>query len=113
MHELPVAKRIIEIASQAAAERGAGSVQRIYLVLGDDAGVLADSIRLYFDLIAAGGPCEHAQLEFERVKPMLRCEACGRLFERKPFDFACPCGGEGRPTEIGREFYVKAIEVEP
>lgn len=112
MHELPITRRIIDIASQAAAERGAGRITKIYLVVGDASGYMADSIQLYFDLISAGSPCEGAALDFEFVKSMLKCETCGALFERKPFDFTCPCGGQGRPTEIGREFYVKAIEVE-
>ena len=62
--------------------------------------------------ISAGGLCEGAAVEFETIPSMLRCETCGDLFKRKPFDFTCPCGGQGRPTDIGREFYVKAIEVE-
>ena len=112
MHELPITQRIIDISSDAARERGAGKVTEIQLVVGDASGYMADSIQLYFDLISAGSLCEGACLTFEFVKSMLKCESCGRLFERKPFDFSCPCGGQGRPTEIGREFYVKAIEVE-
>ncbi len=112
MHELPITRRIIEIASRAALERGGAKIAKIQLVVGDASGCMADSIQLYFDLISAGTPCEGASLSFERIRSMLMCETCGRLFERKPFDFTCPCGGQGRPTEIGREFYVKAIEVE-
>ena len=112
MHELPITQRIIEIASSAARERGAKKVTKILLVAGDDSGYMPDSIWLYFDLVSAGSLCEGASVEFETVKSMLRCEACGQFFERKPFHFTCPCGGQGWPTEIGREFYVKAIEVE-
>ncbi len=113
MHELPITQRVIDIASEAARARGAGKITQIQLVIGDASGYMADSIELYFDLISAGSLCEGAKLSFEFVKSMLRCDTCGQLFERKPFDFTCPsCGGQGRPTEIGREFYVKAIEVE-
>ena len=112
MHELPITQRIIEIASAAARERGAKKVTRILVVAGDDSGYMPDSIQLYFDLVSAGSLCEGATVEFETVKSMLRCEACDQLFARKPFDFTCPCGGQGRPTDIGREFYEKAIEVE-
>ena len=112
MHELPITQRIIEIASAAARERGAKKVTRILVVAGDDSGYMPDSIQLYFDLVSAGSLCEGATVEFETVKSMLRCEGCGQLFARKPFDFTCPCGGQGRPTDIGRELYVKAIEVE-
>ena len=112
MHELPITQRIIQIASDAARERGAKRVTKICVVAGDGSGYMPDSIQLYFDLISAGTLCEGAAVEFEAVKSMLKCEQCGRLFERKPFDFTCPCGGQGRPTDIGRAFYVKSIEVE-
>jgi hydrogenase nickel incorporation protein HypA/HybF len=112
VHEYPIAKHIVEIAQKAALEQGAHSVSRIMLVVGDATGYLADCIKLYFDLIAAGSICEGAEIEIERVKAKLRCETCGQLFERKPFSFDCPCGGQGLPTGIGQEFYVKAIEVE-
>ena len=106
MHEYPLARRIIEIC----AERGAKKVKTVTLVVGEASGIVADAIRLYFDIISKGTVCENAKIAVETIKPMLRCGACGRLFERKPFEFSCPCGGEGGPTEIGREFYVKSIE---
>jgi hydrogenase nickel incorporation protein HypA/HybF len=111
MHELSITQSIITIASEAAAKQGARRVTKIQLTIGDEAGYSAESIGMYFDLISAGTPCEGAVIEYESVKAMLRCEACGQLFQRMPFSFTCPCGGQGRPTEIGREFIVKAIEV--
>jgi hydrogenase nickel incorporation protein HypA/HybF len=75
---------------------------------------VADSIALYFDLIAEGTCCAGASLCIERVAPMLRCKVCGRLFERRPFEFNCTaagCPGEGEPTEIGREFLIRSIEI--
>ena len=48
------------------------------------------------------------------TKPrIVRCPACGALFERKPMSFACPeCGTDGHPTDIGKEFYIDSIEIE-
>jgi hydrogenase nickel incorporation protein HypA/HybF len=112
MHEYPLTKQIIDTALSHA---GGKPVAAINLVVGDYSGVVADSIALYFDLIAEGTACEKAALNIERVAPMLRCKVCGALFERKPFAFACPvegCPGEGEPTEIGREFYINSIEIE-
>jgi len=109
LHEYSLAQRVIETA---AAHANGARVTSITLVIGGDAGILGESLRLYFDLIAAGTVCAAAKLEIETVTPMLRCKACGALFVRKPFSFDCPCGGEGAPTDIGREFYVKSIEVE-
>jgi len=112
MHEYPITKRIIEIASEYAAKNNAGEVKKINLVVGDYSGYVASSIELYFDIIAEDSLCKNAKLNIERVIPKLKCASCGELFVRKPFSFECPsCKGEGSPTDIGKEFYIKSIEV--
>ena len=109
MHEYSLTQNIIETAANYA---GSAKVRKITLVVGESAGVLGESIRLYFDVAAENTTCAGARIEIESVRPMLRCKACGGLFERRPFAFECACGGEGEPTEIGREFYIKCIETE-
>ncbi len=113
MHEYPLTLNIIDIASRYARKKDKSyMVSTIHLVIGESSGILGESIRLYFDDISQGTPCEGAEIEIEWIKPMLKCKACGQLFHRRPFSFACPqegCDGEGEPTEIGREFYVKEI----
>ncbi|MBQ8919926.1 MAG: hydrogenase maturation nickel metallochaperone HypA [Acidaminococcaceae bacterium] len=112
MHEYPVTVRIVEITSETARQKR-GKVRRIDLVVGEDSGFIGDSIQMYFDVVAEGTPCEGAKLHIEGIKPQLRCESCGKYFERKRFSFQCPfCGGDGEPTEIGKEFYVKSVELE-
>ena len=113
MHEYPITQQIIKIAEDHAREAGAARVKTLRLVVGDYSGFIGDSIQMYFDVISEGTLCEGATIEIERVKPKLKCEKCGLYFERKLFSFSCPaCGGEGRPTEIGKEFYIDSIEVE-
>ncbi|MEY8353520.1 hydrogenase maturation nickel metallochaperone HypA [Lachnospiraceae bacterium 54-53] len=112
MHEYPITRRIIEIAGEYAKDHQAGEVKVINLVVGDTCGYVASSMELYFELIAEGTPCSRAKLHIERVEPRLCCSSCGKLFVREPFTFECPyCKGEGRPTEIGHEFYIKSIEI--
>ena len=104
--------RIIEIAQEFAEKNDALEVKQINLVVGDYCGYVASSIELYFDIIAEDSMCKGAKLHIERIKPKLKCNDCGELFSRKPFSFQCPiCSGEGSPTEIGKEFYIKSIEV--
>jgi len=113
MHEYSVTQNIIDTAvRRAAADNRSVTVKKISLVIGEASGVSGESIRLYFDLIAKGTLCEDAVLEIENVRAMLKCRKCGSLFLRKPFSFACTCGGEGEPTDTGREFFIKSIEVE-
>lgn len=112
MHEYPITQRIIEIAEEYAMKNEAEEVKVINLIVGDYSGYVASSIELYFDIIAENSLCKNARLNIERVVPKLKCNQCGELFVRKPFSFECPlCKGEGSPTEIGQEFYIKSIEV--
>jgi len=104
--------RIIEIAQEFAEKNQAEDVKQINLVVGDYSGYVISSIELYFDIIAEDSLCKNAKLHIERVIPKLKCTKCGTLFVRKPFSFQCTnCDGEGEPTEIGKEFYIKSIEV--
>ena len=112
MHEYPITKRIIDIAEEYALKNNASEVKKINLVVGDYSGYVYSSISLYFDIIAEDTLCKNAKLSIERVEPKLKCELCGKLFIRKPFSFECIyCGGPGCPTDIGKEFYIKSIEI--
>jgi hydrogenase nickel incorporation protein HypA/HybF len=112
MHEYPVTVRIIEIATEYAVENKVQDIRQINLVVGDYCGYVSGSIELYFPIIAEGTACSNARLNITRVKPKLKCNSCGELFEKQLFSFECPyCGGEGGPTEIGKEFYIKSIEI--
>lgn len=113
MHEYPVTVRIVEMASEEAKKEKQALVRRINLVVGEDSGFIGESIQMYFDIVAQGTACEGAVLTIEPVRAKLKCRACGTYFERRPFSFTCPaCGGEGGPCEIGKEFYIKNLELE-
>lgn len=113
MHEYPITCEIIGIAEDYAGRYGAKEVLQINLVIGDDSGFIGDSIEMYFEVIAKGTLCEGAHIEIEYIKPLLRCVGCQKLFERTSASFTCPsCHQIGRPTTIGKEFYIKSIEVD-
>jgi hydrogenase nickel incorporation protein HypA/HybF len=112
VHELPVVQSIIKKASAHAMEHGAEKVTTISLVVGDGSGYVPESLQMYFDIVAEGSLCEGAKLSIRRVKPLMQCSGCGKLFERRPFTFDCPdCGGEGTPTETGKELYIEDIGI--
>ena len=113
MHELPITEQIVRIAEEHCAKAGASRVTKIHLVIGDNSGIVGSSIQMYFDVITEGTCCEGAELDMAHIKPKLRCQRCGCLFERALLSFSCPeCGGDGEPTDIGREFFIDTIEVE-
>lgn len=113
MHEYPITEQIVKIAEEHCRKAGGKKVLAIRLVVGDYTGYIPESIHMYFDIIAEGTICEGAALTQTRVRPKLKCPACGELFVRQPMSFACPrCGADGEPTEIGKEFYIESIEIE-
>ena len=113
MHEYPVTEQIVKIAEAKMRENNLEKITKINLVVGEYSGYVAESIKMYFDIITENTSIFGAELDIEFIKPKLKCEGCKKLFERKPFSFECPfCGGQGVPTEIGREFYIKSIEGE-
>jgi hydrogenase nickel incorporation protein HypA/HybF len=112
MHEYPITCEILRLAEEKAKGEGAVSVEEISLVVGEQSGFIGDSIKLYFDIIAEGSIAEGAEIKILPVNSKLNCRACGSVFERAPFSFACPeCGGDGEPTDIGKEFYIKDIKI--
>ena len=112
MHEYPVTLEIVRIAENTAREKG-GTVKAIHLVVGEDSGFIGESIHMYFDVISEGTLCEGALLTIKDIKPLMKCDRCGHLFERKRFSFTCPfCGGDGSPTDIGKEFYIESVDLE-
>ena len=113
MHEFPITEHIVDMASKECEKAGGNRVRSIKLVCGDYCGYVPESIRMYFDVIGQGTPCENAEIIIERVEPKLKCPACGKIFARELLSFACPkCGTDGEPTDIGKEFYIDSIEVE-
>ena len=114
MHEYPITQQIVKIAEEHAREQGASAVKKVCLVVGEQSGFVGDSIQMYVDVISKGTLCQGAEVDFRWIKAKLRCSDCGELFERTElYSFACPkCGGQGGPTDIGKEFYIDSIEIE-
>mgnify|MGYP002563573081 FL=1 len=113
MHEYPITEQIIKIAGEHCRKSGGTRVTKVNLVIGDYSGYVGESVQMYFDIISQDTICEGAIVEIQHVKPKLRCTQCGELFEKRPMTFDCPrCGGQGEPTDIGKEFYIESIEIE-
>lgn len=113
MHEASATEAILAIVEEKAAACGARRVVTVRLTVGELTGYVGDSIQFYFDRFSKGTVAEGATVESTYVKPRYRCAACGELFQRERYSFSCPaCGGDARPTAIGREFYIDSMEVE-
>lgn len=113
MHEASAAEALVKMVVDALPD-DKHRVASVSLVVGTSTGYMESSLAFYFGVLSKGSRAEGAALSIRYVAPRLLCPACGDTFERERFSFECPrCGGNGRLTKIGSEFYVDSIEVEP
>jgi hydrogenase nickel incorporation protein HypA/HybF len=113
MHEMAVTESILSITLDHARRANAGRVSAINIKLGQLSSLVDDSIRFYWDLIAADTIAEKAELRFERVPARAQCLDCSTEFELPKDTFACPkCRSERFRIVAGDEMSVESIEIE-
>ncbi len=113
MHELSVTENILEITLRHAERVGARRVTALYLVIGQLATIVDDSVAFYWDIICQGTPAEGAVLHFRRLPIEMRCRDCDHRYQPGGEDLACPsCGSSNVQVVAGEEFYLEAIDVE-
>jgi len=113
MHELSVTENILEIALRHAQEADAQQIKNIYLVIGQLATIVDDSVQFYWDIVAQDTIAEYAQLQFRRIPAELECLECGHQFRLDEGDLVCKsCGSAQIKVIAGEEFYIEAIDIE-
>jgi hydrogenase nickel incorporation protein HypA/HybF len=113
MHELAIAEYLLGSVTDFAQQLGARKVLAINLVLGERSGVVDDSLRFSFDLLAAGTLAENAQLNARRVPMRFGCARCDAEYQPSGDDFACPhCGAVGQVVDDGSQLIIESIEIE-
>ena len=113
MHELAIAKGIIQIVNSEAEKNGFTRVLEIRLSVGEFSGIVPDSLREFFPVAAAGTPAEKAELTVETVKAVFQCRDCGYEGDADRKNACCPvCQSTALNMIAGREFYVDRLKVE-
>lgn len=112
MHELPVTENILEISLKYAKEADASQITNIYLVIGQMASIVDDSIQFYWDIVSKGTIAEKAHLHFNRIPTKFECSRCKHQYLYNGDDFECPnCGSIEVKLIDGDQFYLEAIDV--
>ena len=110
MHELSIAKSLIELACEHAEAQGACRVTRISVRLGSQSVVLR-SLFFCFGPASKGTLCEDAELDVEEVPLTAHCPACGdaKLLPSRT-SFRCPdCGTPTPEILTGREMQLVSL----
>ena len=94
MHEMMVAKSLIEIISGEAAKQNAKPVGA-KISCGTLNPVNDEALRFAFEAIGKDTPCEDMKIEIEHKPIGAKCKNCGEVFNVEFSHPACPaCGGE-------------------
>jgi len=114
MHEISIAKSIIEIAEAKARDENSRCIHTIKIRLGEFTTVVREALEFAFEVARRETMAENARLEIENVPMVLCCVHCGRVND--PVRSVCLiCPQCGLPLEIvsGEELQVEYIEIEP
>lgn len=76
MHEYGIMASLLERAEDEARTRGATSVERIRVDLGQLAGMTREALETAFQALSRREPFQGARLEIIEVPARVRCEAC-------------------------------------
>ncbi len=107
MHELSIARSVVEIASRHAAER---RVERIELRVGHLRQVVPSALEFAFELLARETALEGAELQITDVPARGDCRACGAQTTMSAFPLQCSrCASLDLELISGEELLVDAL----
>jgi hydrogenase nickel incorporation protein HypA/HybF len=108
VHELSVTASVVDAVTARMRDR---PVRRIRLEVGRLSGLVPDSVRFCFEMVAAGTTCEGALLQIDEPPGRARCRDCGVAFETGEVLPLCGCGSANVAVEGGRELRIREVEV--
>ena len=113
MHELTITESLLEISLRHAKNADANKITDLYLVIGQLASVVDDSVQFYWDIIAKDTPAEGATLHFKRTPTEILCLDCSHQYKPADNNMACgKCESINIKILSGEEFFLEAINVE-
>ena len=113
MHESGLTEDLFAHTMQHAREANATRVTRVRVLIGSLSDATPESIRFYFDTMAAGTIAEGAHLEFEDAPGQAHCASCGNDVAIDELFSTCPrCGEFALTVTGGNAVYLDSIEVQ-
>lgn len=113
MHELSIARSIVEIAADALRDAGATKAVMVRVRIGALAGVAPEALAFSYEVAICGTPLEGSRLVVETTPVIVHCPTCNR--DEVVSDICrLACSACGIPTSdvrSGRELEVESVEV--
>jgi hydrogenase nickel incorporation protein HypA/HybF len=112
MHELSIARSVLDLVEGAARREEVRRVERIRLRIGVRSAVEPEALRFCFDAVARGTVAEEAHLELETEPAQGNCRACARVSVVHEFPSPCPaCAAWALDLSGGEGIRVSELEV--
>lgn len=114
MHELSIARNIVEIVTRVAEEEKSSRVSVIYLEVGELSCLVPSALEFAFEVAAQGSPAEGATLKFQHLPVTVYCSGCQEeVALASPQRFRCPsCDQPSSDIRSGRELEIARVELE-
>lgn len=114
MHELSIARCVVDEACEAAARAGGVRITKLQLRIGVLAGIVDEALRFSFEMAAEGTACQGAALVIERVDLRVMCTHCKQSRTISDgFLLVCPeCGSPTPDILAGQELELTSLEIE-
>lgn len=113
MHELSIAKSVLEAVRAELAERPGTKLHKVGLRVGELSGVNGDALSFAFEVLVKGTDLESVELEIEYNPRRQRCPECENVFAVENYDLTCPnCGVSRTECVGGQELEFTYLELE-
>jgi hydrogenase nickel incorporation protein HypA/HybF len=110
MHELSIAQSILDLVRPYVPE--GGRVESVRLKVGEQSGVVAESLEFCWSAVVPGTPLADSHLVIEKSPFLIRCDACGAESESEGGLAVCPrCDSPRTRVTSGMELQVLDLEL--
>jgi hydrogenase nickel incorporation protein HypA/HybF len=112
MHELSIAKNIVEIASEQAKKNNLTEVDEIEIEVGRLSGVEIEALEFVLEIVTKQTILENSRTIITLIPGLARCLICSKEFGTDSFFSQCPeCKGFNFQIIQGQELRVKSLNI--
>jgi len=113
MHEMSIAKSIVDIVSVEMSKAGEGQVTELELEIGQLSGIEYESLDFALKAVQPGTVIEGSTITISKPPGEALCNDCGHLFETDTRVSACPeCKSYGCSIIGGKQLRVVSIVID-
>jgi hydrogenase nickel incorporation protein HypA/HybF len=120
MHELSIARNILDIINETFSENKSPDVKtnfkqlhEVRIQIGEMVAVVPESLQFYYDNLVENTPYADSKLVIEMLPVKLKCKNCKVQFDSKEVFFICPrCQSQDIEIIQGNELKIVYLDVD-